>query len=63
MIKIDTIEDKNGFQLLCSVRGSGSVIATELAAILNEMAKEHEEVVAAALEMYLDMRGFKNEND
>lgn len=61
MIKIDTIEDKNGFQLLCSVRGSGGVIAQELAAILDEMAKEHEDVVAAALEMYLDMRGFKVE--
>ena len=62
MIKIETIEEKNGFKLLCIVRGSGDLVATELAAILNEMAKEHENVVAAALDMYLDMRGFKVEN-
>ena len=62
MINIKTIEDKDGFQLLCNVRGSGNLIATELAAILNEMAKEHENIVAAALDMYLDMRGFRVEN-
>lgn len=45
MIKIDTIEDKDGFRLECKVEGMKSTIAQEL----------------AALDMYLDMRGFKVE--
>ena len=60
MIKINTIEDKDGFKLQCSFAGMKGVVVLELAAILNEIAKEREDVVAAALDMYLDMRGFKS---
>ena len=60
MIKINTIEDKDGFRLECEVGGMKGIIAQELAAILNELAKGDEGLVAAALDMYLDMRGFKS---
>lgn len=58
MIKIDTTESDFGFELDVHIEGMGEQIVKQLACALNEIAKKDEHLVAAALDLYLDLRGF-----
>ena len=58
MLNIITREDKDGFHLDCKIEGTRGEIAQEVFAVLNEIAKADEELVAKALDLYLNERGF-----
>ena len=62
MIKIETKDGKDGYSLEVIIEGKGEKVANQIASALNEIAErseECEELVAIALAMYLEKRGFK----
>ena len=66
MIEIKTKEHKHGFDLHIAMSGKGGVIVHEIATILQAIAEENEggeELVALALEEYLDIRGFGRDDE
>lgn len=58
MLNITTREGEGDFHLDCRIEGTRGEIAQELFAVLNELSKSDEELVAKALELYLTERGF-----
>lgn len=66
MLKIETKDSKYGYDLTVVIEGKGGLVAKQLASALYAIYEQNadgKQLVALALDMYLDMIGARNNDN